>query len=63
VTVLSLVADQPQVVERLEMVSGRSLAAAVRAAGHEVRAGVEDRRPGRGDTRDQVERDGEDYKA
>jgi hypothetical protein len=61
--VLDLVARQPEVVERLEVVARRGLAVTGSAAGEEARAGVLDGGPGRGDSRAEVERAGERYEA
>ena len=60
---LDLVADEPVVVQRLQMVAGRRLAVGRRSAGEEVCAGMEDRRPRRGRTGREVERSCERYKA
>ena len=61
--VLDLVSRQPEVVERLEVVAGRGLAVAGRAAGHESRSSVLDGGPRRGDAAPEVERAGERYEA
>ena len=60
---VELVADEPEVVERLEVVAGCGLAVPGRAAGDELRARVPDGRPRRGDAGSEVERAGERYKA
>jgi hypothetical protein len=62
-TVFELVADQPVVVQRLQMVARRRFAVSGRSAGEEVRAGVKDGRPRRGCPGREVERSAERYKA
>jgi hypothetical protein len=58
-----LMADEPQVVERLQMVARRSFPPSGSAAGHEVRVGVADGGPGGCGAGEEVERGGEGYKA
>ena len=62
-SMLDLVADEPVVVQRLQMVAGRRFAVGRRSAGEEVRAGMDDRRPRRGRAGRKVERSRERYKA
>jgi len=62
-TVFELVADEPVVVQRLQMVARRGFAVSGRSAREEVRAGVEDGRPRRGCPGREVERSAERYKA
>jgi hypothetical protein len=54
-----LVAREPEVVSGLEVVSRGGLAVAGCPAGHEVGREVRDRRLGRDDRRDRVQRDAE----
>ena len=58
---VELVPDEPEVVERLEVVAGRGLAVAGRAARDELRVRVPDGGPGRGDAGSEVEGAGERY--
>ena len=60
---LELVADEPEVVLGLEMVSRGGLTGHRRRLGEEVRAGVLERGPGRDDSGAEVERADEGYKA
>jgi len=62
-SMLELVADEPIVVERLQMVSGRSLAVCRSTTREKVGSGVQDRRPGRRHTGGEVQRGPERYKA
>src|SRR6476659_7373811 len=61
--VLELVADEPVVVQRLEVVPGRGLAVPRRSAREEVRARVHDGGPRRADPRYEVEEERERYEA
>src|SRR6476659_1480904 len=61
--VFELVADEPVVIQRLQMVARRGFAVSGRSAREEVRAGVEDGRPRRGYAGREVERSAERYKA
>ena len=58
-----LVADEPEVVLRLQVVAGGGLARHRRRVREEVRAGVLQRGPGRDDPGTEVERADESYKA
>ena len=62
-TVFELVADEPVVVQGLQMVARRGFAVSRRSAREEMRAGVEDGRPRRGYPGREVERNAERYKA
>jgi hypothetical protein len=57
------VADEPVVVERLQVIARRRVPVARRAAGHEVRARVLDRRPRCHHAAGEVKRGGERYEA
>src|SRR3989442_158728 len=61
--VLELVADEPVVVQRLQVVAGGSFAVCGRAAREEVRASVQGRRPGRGRGGREIQSRAERYKA
>ena len=61
--VFELVADEPVVIQRLQMVARRGFAVSGRSAREEVRAGVEDGRPRRGYPGREIERSAERYKA
>src|SRR5439155_9892914 len=61
--VLELVADEPVVVQRLQVVAGGSFAVRGRPAREEVRARVQDRRPGRGHAGREIQSSAERYKA
>src|SRR5439155_2446936 len=61
--VLQLVADEPEVVDGLEMVAGSGLAVSGGASREEARAGVAHRGPGRGDAGREVEGAGERHQA
>jgi hypothetical protein len=56
--VLELVAREPEPVAALEVVARRGFAVARRAAGHEARPDVRDRRLGRDDRGDREEKKG-----
>ena len=60
---LELVADEPEVVLGLEVVSGGGLARHRRCFSEEVRTGMLQRGPGRDDAGAEVERADESYKA
>jgi hypothetical protein len=60
---LQLVADQPVVVQRLQVVAGGRLAVGRCAAGEELRPGVLERRPRRGRSGREVQGSAERYKA
>ena len=60
---LDLVAEEPEVVARLQVVAGRRLAVALAAAGEEVVADVDDPRDCREQRGREEDRRGERYKA
>ncbi len=60
---LELMADEPVVVQRLEVISRRGLAVAGGAPREEVRTRVQDGRPGGADPCREVEEERERYKA
>ena len=60
---LELMADEPVVVQRLQMVARRGFAVGGRAAREEVRARVQNRGPGRGYAGREIQSSAERYKA